>query len=73
MVYYNSSSWKEGYWLSLVYKIKCKSDGSLERYEAYLVAKEYTQLEGVDYHDTFSPTAKMIIVHCLLTLVAAQH
>ena len=35
-----------------VYKIKHKSDGSIERYKMRLVAKGFTQLEGFDYHDT---------------------
>ncbi|RVW79021.1 Copia protein [Vitis vinifera] len=55
-----------------VYKIKHCSDGSIERYKTRLVAKGFTQLEGVDYQDTFSPTTKIITVRCLLALAAAR-
>lgn len=32
------------------YKIKYKSDGSIERYKAWLVAEGYNQQEGLDFH-----------------------
>ncbi|KAL8132914.1 hypothetical protein AgCh_008408 [Apium graveolens] len=42
-----------------VYSVKLKSDGSLDRYKARLVALGNKQEYGLNYQETFAPVAKM--------------
>jgi hypothetical protein len=55
-----------------VYKIKRKSDGTIDRYKARLVGKGFKQRYGIDYEDTFSPVVKAATIHLILSLAVSN-
>ena len=50
------------------FTIKCKADGSVERYKVRLVAKGFTQTYRIDYQETFAPIAKINSIRVLLSI-----
>ena len=51
---------------------KRRADGTLERYKARWVLRDFTQRPGVDYDETFSPVVKPATVRTVLSLALAR-
>ena len=51
-----------------VFKIKRKADGSIDKYKARLVAKDFKQQYGIDYTETFSPVVKYVVLRMVIAI-----
>jgi len=56
-----------------VYKIKRRTNRSIERHKDHLVARGFSQQYGLDYDETFSIVAKLTTVQVLLALAASKN
>jgi hypothetical protein len=55
-----------------VFKVKTGPDGEIIKHKARVVAQGFTQIEGIDYDETFAPVAKLSSLRTLLAF-AAEH
>ena len=53
-----------------VFKTKRGAKGNIKRFKVRLVAKGFTQKEGINYKDTFSLVSKKYSLRIIMTLVA---
>ena len=55
-----------------IYKIKTRSDGSIERYKTHLVVKGFTQEYVINYEETFTLVAQISSVRAFLAIAATN-
>ena len=51
-----------------LFKKNFNAQGKVEKYKAQLVAKGYSQVEGIDFGEIFSPIAKLTYIIFLLSI-----
>eukprot|EP00253_Pinus_taeda_P027031 PITA_27031 len=54
-----------------VYRTKYRQDGKFDKHKSHLVGNGFSQVEGIDYIETFSPVSKMNSIHLGLSLDAS--
>jgi hypothetical protein len=54
-----------------VYKTKEDAEGNPVKRKARLVARGFTQVEGIDYEETFAPTAKFVTIRLIISLATS--
>lgn len=53
-----------------VLRKKLKTDGTIDKYKAKLVAKGFSQKEEVDYFETFSPVTKFTSIRIMFVIAS---
>jgi hypothetical protein len=51
-----------------LYKLKHVANGSIENYKARFVARGFSQVEGVDYDETFAPVARYTSIRAMISI-----
>eukprot|EP00253_Pinus_taeda_P010846 PITA_10846 len=52
-----------------IFKVKHAVEGIIKKYKARFLAKGFSQVDGIDYEETFAPIARYSSIRSILTLV----
>ena len=53
-----------------IYKIKHATDGSVKKYKERFMARGFSQKEGVDYDEAFTPIARYTSIRAIISLAS---
>jgi Reverse transcriptase (RNA-dependent DNA polymerase) len=59
--------------LSWVFHLKKDAEGRIVKWKAHLVARRFTQVQGVDYFKTFAPVARLASIRLILAIAARNN
>jgi hypothetical protein len=51
-----------------LYKLKHVADGNIEKYKALFVARGFSQVEGVDYDETFASVSRYTSIRVVISI-----
>ena len=51
-----------------LYKLKHAVDGSIEKYKSLFVARGFSQVEGVDYDETFALVSRYTSIRAVISI-----
>jgi hypothetical protein len=55
-----------------VYAIKKDESGKIIRYKSRWVARGFTQVKGLDYHEVFAPTVRSTSIRIILSIICTR-
>ena len=56
-----------------IFKRKLRTDGTIDKYKACLVAKGYRQKENLDFFDTYSAVTRITSIRMLIAITAIHN
>jgi hypothetical protein len=55
-----------------LYKIKHVPDGNIEKFKVGFMVRGFSQKEGVDYEETFTPVARYISFRAVMSIISVM-
>lgn len=55
-----------------IYKIKHVEDGSIKKYNARFVTRDFSQKEGVDYGEPFTPIVRFTSIRAIISIASVM-
>jgi hypothetical protein len=55
-----------------IYKIKNATDGSIDKYKVRFLARGFSQKQGVDYEETFTPISRYTSIKTIISLASVM-